>query len=124
MAVELILSSLAKTWFIDLDGTVLIHNDNVNKKNDQVISKSIDFLKSIENDYIIFTTSRKERHKTKTERFLKENNIKYDMVIYDLPNGERILINDSKPSGLITAYALPLIRNNGIDMNLHIDKNK
>ena len=121
---ELILSSLKKTWFIDLDGTILIHNDNVNEKDDQIILKSIEFLKLIENDYIIFTTSRKKIHKKKTEQFLKENNIKYNIVIYNLPFGERILINDNKLSGLTTAYALSLNRNDGIDLNLHIDKNK
>ena len=121
---ELILSLLKKTWFIDLDGTVLIHNDNVNEKDDQVIQKSIEFLKTIENDYIVFTTSRKIKHKKKTEQFLKDNKIKYDKVIYNLPYGERIVINDNKTSGLITAYALPLTRNDGIEVNLHIDKNK
>lgn len=124
MADELNLSSLKKTWFIDLDGTILVHNNNVNEKEDQIILKSIEFLKSIQDDYIVFTTSRNTEHKNKTEYFLMKNNIKFDMIIYDLPYGERILINDNKSSGLITAYAFPLERNKGIDLNLHIDKNK
>ncbi len=124
MVADLVLSSLKKTWFIDLDGTVLIHNSNVAKNEDQVISKSLDFLRNIEDDYIVFTTSRSRKHKKKTESFLKLNNIKFDFIIYDLPYGERILVNDNKSSGLTTAYAIALERNAGIYLSLLIDKSK
>jgi hypothetical protein len=122
--VELVLSPLEKTWFIDLDGTVLIHNSDVAKNEDQVILKSLDFLKTIEDDHIIFTTSRSRKHKKKTENFLRLKNIKFDFIIYDLPYGERILVNDNKSSGLTTAYAIALERNAGINLSLFIDQSK
>jgi 23S rRNA G2445 N2-methylase RlmL len=45
-----------------------------------------------------------------TERFLAENGIRYDHIICNAPFGERILINDSKPSGLQTAVAVNIDR--------------
>jgi len=121
---ELVLSPLKKTWFIDLDGTVLIHNSDVSKIEDQVILTSLEFLKTIEDDHIVFTTSRSQKHKKKTESFLRLNNIKFDFIIYDLPYGERILVNDNKSSGLTTAYAIALERNAGINLSLFIDQSK
>jgi hypothetical protein len=121
---ELVLSPLKKTWFIDLDGTVLIHNSDVSKNEDQVILTSLEFLKTIEDDHIVFTTSRSQKHKKKTESFLRLNNIKFDFIIYDLPYGERILVNDNKSSGLTTAYAIALERNAGINLSLFIDQSK
>jgi len=44
---------------------------------------------------------------------LKQNNIKYNKIIFDLPMGERILINDKKNDGAITAYCVNLDRNKG-----------
>ena len=37
--------------------------------------------------------------------FLHNNEIRYDIIINNAPYGERILVNDMKPSGLITALA-------------------
>ena len=41
-----------------------------------------------------------------TESFLRENGIRWNAIIYDLPYGERILVNDKKPSGLKTSIAV------------------
>ena len=43
-----------------------------------------------------------------------ENQIRYNKIIYDMPNGERILMNDIKPSGLKTAYSYNLDRDIGL----------
>ena len=56
-------------------------------------------------------TSRKKKFASITEEFLKNNHIRYDMIIYDAPYGERIIVNDEKPSGLKMAYALNTKRN-------------
>ena len=45
------------------------------------------------------------------EEFLKEHQIRYDHIIYNAPYGERILINDQKPSGLNMAISLSPARN-------------
>ena len=41
-----------------------------------------------------------------TLRFLKENRVRYDHIIFDAGEAERIMINDNKPDGLVTAYAV------------------
>ena len=51
-------------------------------------------------DMIIFLTSRTDQEKERTENFLKKHHIPYDAIIYNAPYGERILVNDRKPSGL------------------------
>jgi FMN phosphatase YigB (HAD superfamily) len=117
---NLTLSKLRKTWFIDIDGTLLKHNSDLENNQDYVIQKSKDFLSRINDDFIILTTSRSEKYKIKTESFLKENNIKYNQIIYNLPYGERILLNDKKNSGLLTAYSLNLTRNEGIELSLNL----
>ena len=46
-----------------------------------------------------------------TEKFLQKQGIRYDHIIYEAPYGERILLNDDKPSGLKMAYAVCTERN-------------
>ena len=44
--------------------------------------------------------------------FLNENKIRYDEIIFNVPMGERIIVNDRKPSGLEMAVALNVDRDN------------
>ena len=109
----LILSKLSKTWFIDIDGTIVEHNGYLNG-TDKPLKGAIDFLKSIpEKDFIVFTTARNSKFKVITQDFLRNNNIRYDLILYDLPSGERVVINDKKPSGLLMSHAINLERNEG-----------
>ena len=41
----------------------------------------------------------------------------------DIPFGERILLNDMKDSGLKTAYAINLKRDEGLDFSVEVDEN-
>lgn len=119
---ELTLSSLSKTWLIDLDGTMMKHNGYKIDGHDTIIDKSLQFIKSLPDcDKIIFLTSRTDVFKAQTEEFLNKCGIRYDHIIYGLPLGERILINDRKPSGLPTAIAVNIGRDMGIDIDLRID---
>ena len=44
--------------------------------------------------------------------------------LFEMPMGERILINDNKPSGLKCAYAITPERNHGLaEIEFEIDKN-
>ena len=61
-------------------------------------------------DKIIIVTSRTEEYREMTIRFLRENGIRYDEILFDMPFGERILVNDRKPSGLDMAVAVNLNR--------------
>jgi len=120
---ELSLSSLPKTWVIDIDGTILKHNGYLCGE-DEAIDCSIEFIKKIPTaDKIILLTSRNKQYEDITLRSLKKFGIRYDAIIYDLPYGERILINDKKPSGLLTSIALNTKRDEGIRVDVKIDKN-
>lgn len=108
---------LNKTWILDLDGTIVIHNGHL-LGQDTIISKSKEFINSLDSeDIVIITTGREEKYREQTELFLKNNGIRYHYIIFGLPLGERILINDQKPSGMKTAYAYNIIRNIGIEIN-------
>lgn len=100
-------SPLRKTWIFDLDGTLVKHNGYKTDGMDSWLEGAKEFLTHISaEDKIIFLTSRTEAEKALTEQFLAKSQVRYDAIIYDAPYGERILINDCKPSGLITAIAI------------------
>ena len=125
MAEKLVLSPLSKTWILDLDGTLVKHNGYKTETGDELLPGTKDFLKKIpETDMIIIVTGRSSEATEETELFLAENNIRYDRIIYDTPYGERILINDRKPSGLQTAYAVNLNRDEGPCIDFEIDLTK
>jgi hypothetical protein len=116
------LSSLPKTWIIDLDGTILKHNGYKEGK-DKLLKGVKEFFDIIPNeDTIIILTSRETKYADQTIKFLKQNKIRYDHIIFNIPFGERILINDKKESGLITAYAINKERNSPFDINFDIDE--
>lgn len=98
---QLILSTLGHTWILDLDGTIVKHNGYKFDGADSFLPGAKEFLDNIsEKDMIIFLTSRKEEYRDITEKFLHDKGIRYDYIIFNAPYGERILINDDKPSGL------------------------
>lgn len=104
---QLVLSPLGHTWILDLDGTIVKHNGYKIDGFDCFLDGAKDFLDSIpEGDMIIFLTSRKETERERTERFLAENRVRYGHIIFGVPYGERILMNDRKPSGLETSIAM------------------
>lgn len=108
---KLVLSTLPKTWLFDLDGTVVKHNGYKTDGADTLLEGAKEYLDDIPaGDKIIFLTSRTEEYKEKTLRFLEANNIRYDRIIFGMPLGERIVVNDRKPSGLDMAVAVNLAR--------------
>lgn len=104
---RLTLSPLARTWILDLDGTLVVHNGYKRYGKDRWLAGAREFLQSLpEKDMILLVTSRTEECAERTETFLRESGVRYDRIIYGAPYGERILINDRKPSGLCMAYAV------------------
>ena len=80
------------------------------------------FLRELpEDDFILLLTSRPKSVRAQTENFLKKNHIRYDGIVFGLPIGERILINDDKPSGLRMAHAITLPRDTGIRYKVIVD---
>ena len=120
---QLTLSPLGHTWILDLDGTLVKHNGYKIDGVDSFLEGAETFLKSLpEEDMVVFLTSRTLEQKELTETFLKENGIRYNHIIYGAPYGERILMNDCKPSGLRTAVAINLQRDGKQEIEIRIDK--
>jgi len=127
-----------KTIFCDIDGTLVRHKGDIVlniHEQPEILPNVIESLKQWEklNYRIILTTGRKESARALTEAQLSSLGIVYDQLVMGLPNGERVLINDKKPSGIDNmARAVNITRNAGLaNINLtqagpipgtHIDK--
>ena len=121
---KIVVSSLPKTWILDLDGTIVKHNGYKMDGEDSFLPGAKEFLNHIAaGDMIIFITSRDEKYKKETENFLHKEGIRYDNIIFGAPYGERILINDRKPSGLQMAVALNPKRDEFIEEEFVTDLN-
>ncbi len=121
MTNKLTLSPLAHTWIFDVDGTVCVHNGYKNGGDVLLDGVKELFVQIPPEDMIVFITSRKVEEKENLEAFLTENGLRFDHIIYDAPMGERILINDDKPSGLPMAFAVRKKRDAVLDLPVMID---
>ena len=109
---KLILSTLSKTWIFDLDGTIVQHNGYKTGGKDILLEGAKEYLDGLPSeDKVVIMTSRTEEYRKQTIDFLEENAIRYDEILFEMPMGERIVVNDRKPSGLDTAVAVNLERN-------------
>ena len=122
MQSNLMLSSLAHTWIFDVDGTICIHNGYKNGEDVLLGGVKEFFSKIPDDDMIILVTSRKSDEKLRLEKFMKANGLRYSHIIFDAPMGERILVNDDKPSGLKCAYAINKRRDEKLDVKFKIDR--
>lgn len=105
------MSTLSKTWIFDLDGTLVKHNGYKIDGFDTVLDGVIEYLSNIpDSDTIIILTARECQYKEQTIDFLREHNIRFDNIIFDIPMGERIVINDRKTTGLDMAFAININR--------------
>ena len=108
----IVLSTLPKTWIFDLDGTLLKHNGYKIDGEDTILEGVEDYFSTIpDEDYILILTSRTDEYKERTLSFLKKNNIRFNEILFNIPMGERIVINDRKPSGIDMSVALNFDRN-------------
>lgn len=116
------LSPLTHTWILDIDGTIVKHNGYIIDGVDTLLPNAREFVSSIpESDMIIFITSRKLQYREATLEFLQKNNIRYDHIIFEAPYGERILLNDRKPSELAMSLALNIDRDILPEISINID---
>lgn len=111
MEKDIVLSTLPKTWIFDLDGTILKHNGYKIDGRDTVLEGVLEYMKGIPNDdKIVICTARTDEYRQMTLDFLEENGIRYDEIIFNMPMGERIVVNDRKPSGLDMSIAINIDR--------------
>lgn len=101
---------------------MLEHNGHL-RGEDVLLPGVREFWQQIpDTDVVILLTSRSEAQGGVTRAALQRFGLRYDRVIFGLPFGERILINDSKPSGLVTAFGISLLRDVGMtDLEISID---
>jgi histidinol phosphatase-like enzyme len=108
---QLTSTTLAKTWIFDLDGTLVKHNGYKIDGHDTLLQGVREYLNAIPSeDKIIILTSRTDEYKDMTLKFLEEQGIRYDEILFNMPYGERIVVNDRKPSGLDMAIAVNIDR--------------
>lgn len=119
---KLTLSPLPKTWIFDVDGTIVRHNGHLTREGDQLLPGVKELFESIPaTDVIVLMTARKAEYQDSLKRFLVKNNIRFDYLLTDMPQGERILVNDRKPSGLQTAYAVNKNRDQALSLSFEVD---
>ncbi len=122
MKTELILSTLPHTWIFDVDGTICLHNGYKNGKDVILPGVKSLFSNIPPEDMIIVLTSRNIAEKENLIKFMADNGLRFDHIIFDAPMGERILINDNKPSGLKMAYAVDKKRDAELNILLKMDE--
>ncbi len=117
------LSALPKTWILDIDGTIVKHNGYLLDGEDTLLEGVKEFFSGLNSeDKVILLTARGKEYLKNLQIFLEENKIRYDFLLTDIPVGERILINDKKPSGLKTAFAVNKIRDKQLKLKYRINK--
>lgn len=119
---QLVLSPLGHTWILDLDGTIMKHNGYKLDGEDSFLPGAIEFLHGIpETDMIVILTSRSEEYRDATLKTLEREGVRFDHIIFGAPYGERILVNDCKPSGLVTGLAVNTQRDVWSGIRVEID---
>jgi len=105
------------TCLVDLDGTIIEYNMDVvlglcdPKPLPGCLEKMLEWRAKGYN--IIITTGRDASRLEQTKAQLDKVGIPYDAVLIGIGGAPRLLINDTKPDGRITAKAYSLDRNRG-----------
>lgn len=110
----MVLSTLPKTWIFDIDGTIVKHNGYKIDGHDTLLDGAREYIAALpDEDFILFLTSRTDEYREITIKFLRDNDIRFDEIIFNMPMGERIVVNDRKPSGIDMAVSVNLERDKG-----------
>ena len=111
----LVMSTLPKTWIFDLDGTLVKHNGYKTDGGDSLLPGAKEYIDRIpKEDFILILTSRTDEYKEMTLAFMKAQGIRYDEILFNMPMGERIVVNDRKPSGIDMAVAINVDRDHPV----------
>ena len=111
----------AKTVICDIDGTLVKHGMPSKVATPEYKMELLpDTLAKLEEweakGYrIILLTGRKESMRKVTEKQLRDVGIFYDQLLMGVGGGVRYLVNDTKPNGSQTAFAINVERNTGIN---------
>ena len=112
---------MEKTIFLDIDGCIFKHKGNLSNQILEITELLPGVTEKInewnaEDHKIILVTGRKESMRKFTEEQLLKHGIFYDQLIMGITGGERVLINDTKPTKKLipTAVAITVERNKGL----------
>jgi hypothetical protein len=109
-----LIPEIGQLWLFDLDGTLVTHNAYLDGK-DELLPGVKEFFNQIPTHHvIIILTARTQEYRAVTEEFLEKNDLRFNYLLMGMPKGERILLNDRKPDGTSTAYAINLTRDAGL----------
>jgi len=112
---------MTRTFFLDIDGTIVPNMDwNELKKareDPEFVQPLLDgvrhfFVSLPDSDIVIFTTARTEDYRELTERTLKHHEIQYKCMLMGLL--PRILINDTPNMLYQKAIGINVLRNSGL----------
>lgn len=108
-----------KTLFVDIDGTILKHQgsfSDISLKEATLLPHARDRMNEwCSKEYkIVLTTGRRESMRKTTELQLDRLGVPYDYLVMGLSKGNRIVINDRRPNGNDTAYAINIDRDQGL----------
>ncbi len=116
-------STLNKTWILDVDGTIVKHNGYKIDGYDTLLDGVKEFFAQLNaDDKVVLLTARKEEYLPALKEFLELNGIRYDYLLLDMPMGERILVNDRKPSGLDMAFSVNKDRDKKLEIKYKINE--
>ena len=117
---------MGKTYFIDVDGTIVEYltweqldamalvNPISTLAAETLLPGVKELWSKITNeDSVVITTARHEKHRALTEKIFEDHSLRYDTILMDLPNGPRILINDTPDILIKKAIAINVERNHG-----------
>lgn len=104
----------------DIDGVIFHHGGDVSSQTvgiAQLLPGVVEKFKEWDRRgyRIILITGRRESEREKTLLQLNYAGIFYDQLIMGVGGGCRVLINDKKPDGSISAIAVNLNRNEGME---------
>ena len=110
-----------KTYICDLDGTLVMHHENINDYPDyaELLPESVETLIRLKNDNccLVLITGRSKKETSKTLKQLEEKGIIFARCMFDMPIGIRFLVNDYKFENEPKAIAINIKRNAGWKLN-------
>lgn len=94
---------------------VFPHNGYLDSASETPLPGVLDFFRELpDGDHVVLLSARAESYREQTEDQLERWGVRFNALLLGLPVGERILINDEKPRGLRTAWAVSVARDAGI----------
>jgi hypothetical protein len=116
-------NTIDKTYFIDIDGTILPHLSADDLDARYKTTHISDILPGVHDywndvikpdDVIVLTTARPGKYRHYTENSLRHHGLRYDYLLMDLANGPRVLINDTTSEETVKATGINVQRDGGL----------